>query len=374
MFRAKKSLQWSPSTKQFVSAVILILVGYLFIRFGEVIPPLIVAIVLAFVLSPIVSKLEKWLKIRRVFSTIIVYILLLGLVVLVPILVVPVLVDQFGRLNLNIQEIILIVEEFLGREITIGSYSLDLSQYFDEIARSIQNLIEPYLGQTLGIAFEVIGSFVWAVFIMVISFYLVKDGARFWTWFKGLVPPMYQEDYTRLKTEINSIWSAFFRGQLILAFVVTLIFTVVGLLIGMPFTLAMAVFAGLMEFIPSLGHGIWLFTASLLVFFQGSTWLPLQNWVVMVILIAIHLVFEQVDLNFLIPRIIGRRVHLHPLVVILGIIVGAVLAGVLGVVLAAPTIASIRVIGRYVYARLFDLDPYPDQTIPVQEYENGSTE
>jgi predicted PurR-regulated permease PerM len=374
MFRTRKSIQWSPTTKLLVSAVILGLIAFFFARFGEVIPPLIVAMVLAFILTPIVNRIEKGLRIKRVFSTLIVYILLLGVASLIPILIVPVLVDQFGRLNLNIQEIMLTLEEFLAKEIVLGGFTIDLSQSIDEIARSLQNLIEPYLGQTLGIAFEVIGSAVWAVFIVVISFYLVKDGSRFWAWVKGLVPPMYTEDYLRLKDEINTIWSAFFRGQLILAFIVTLIFIVVGLILGIPFTLAMAVFAGLMEFIPSIGHGIWLFVASLLVFFQGSTWLPLQNWLVMVILIGVHLIFEQVDLNFLIPSIIGRRVRLHPLVVILGILVGAILAGVLGVVLAAPTISSIRVIGRYVYARMFDLDPYPEDKPVVQEQIDGTVE
>jgi predicted PurR-regulated permease PerM len=370
MFRKQKSLQWSPTTKLLISAVLLVIGATLLVRFGEVIPPLIVACILAFILSPVVKRIEKQLKLKRGWATLIVYVLMIAIASVIPILIVPVLVDQFGRLNVNIQEIINTVENFFAREITIGNFSIDLAAIFEQLVGSLQNLLEPYLGQTLGIAFEVIGSAVWAVFIFVISFYLVKDGARFWKWVEGLVPPMYLKDYFRLKNEINAIWSSFFRGQLILAFIVTIIFIAVGFIIGIPYAIAMAVFAGLMEFIPSLGHAIWLFVASLLVFFRGSTWLPLQNWLVMVILIGLHLIFEQVDLNFLIPRIIGRRVHLHPLVVILGIIIGAVLAGVLGVVLAAPSISSIRVIGRYVYARLFDLDPYPIEEEESVEPEN----
>lgn len=374
MFRKQKSLQWSPTTKLLISTVLLVIGGTLLVRFSEVIPPLIVACILAFVISPIVRRIERWLKIKRVWATLTVYIVLIGIASLVPILVVPVLVDQFVNLNVNIQEIIHTIEDFLAKEITLGGVSIDLSSIFDQFAGSLQNLLEPYLGQTLGIAFEVIGSAVWAVFILVISFYLVKDGNQFWKWLEGLVPPMYREDYIRLRGEIYIIWSSFFRGQLILAFIVTIIFIVAGFIIGIPYAIAMAVFAGLMEFIPSIGHGIWIFVASLLVFFVGSTWLPLQNWLVMVILIGLHLVYEQIDLNFLIPRIIGRRVHLHPLVVILGIIVGAVLAGVLGVVLAAPSISSIRVIGRYVYARLFDLDPYPIEEDEVEEPKNDELE
>ncbi|GAH53427.1 unnamed protein product, partial [marine sediment metagenome] len=90
-------------------------------------------------------------------------------------------------------------------------------------------------------------------------------------------PAEYKYDFTCLRGEINKIWSAFFRGQLILASVVAVIFTVVGFIIGLPFALAMGVLAGLLEFIPTIGHAIWLITASFLAFFVGSTWIPIPN-------------------------------------------------------------------------------------------------
>ena len=123
----------------------------------------------------------------------------------------------------------------------------------------------------------------------------------------------------------------------------------------------MAVIAGLLEFLPSIGHGIWLVTASLLALFLGSTWMPIPNWAFALLIIGLHIFFQQFDLNYLIPRIIGSRVHLHPLVVILGIVTGALLAGVLGILLAAPTIASARVLGRYIYSNLVDKDPFPTE-------------
>jgi predicted PurR-regulated permease PerM len=166
-----------------------------------------------------------------------------------------------------------------------------------------------------------------------------------------------------LRVEINAIWSAFFRGQLLLVLIVAVIITIGGLILGLPFALAMGVLAGLLEFLPSLGHGIWLVIAALLMLFRGSTWIPLPNWVLTLVVVALHGVFQQVDLNILIPSIIGRRVRLHPLVIILGIVAGASLAGVLGILLAAPTIASMRVIGRYVQARLFDMEPSTTQIV-----------
>ena len=227
----------------------------------------------------------------------------------------------------------------------------------------MQGILEPAFGQTVGIAFDVISSLVWIVFIVVVSFYLIKDAQALRSWLESLVPPVYRDDYIRLRGMTGEIWAAFFRGQLVLVFVVATIFTVAGFILGLPFALAMGVLAGLLEFLPSIGHAIWLTIASILAFFLGSTWMPVPNWVFLLIIIGFHLIFQQFDLNYLLPRIIGRRVQLPPLVVIIGIVSGAVLAGVLGIFLAAPTIASARVIGRYIYANLFDMDPFPDTSI-----------
>ena len=119
-----------------------------------------------------------------------------------------------------------------------------------------------------------------------------------------LIPVYGRTDYRKIIHEINIIWSAFFRGQLLLAVIVASIITVEGLIIGLPFALLMGVFAGLMEFLPSIGHGIYLVVASLLALILGSTWIPIPNWVFLILVVSIHIVFTQFDLNYLIPNVI----------------------------------------------------------------------
>ena len=104
---------------------------------------------------------------------------------------------------------------------------------------------------------------------------------------------------------------------------------------------------------------IWGLTAVIIALVNGSTYLPLPHALFALIVFGAYVAFAQLDMNVLVPNIIGRHVHLHPVVVILGVLVGASVAGVIGVALAAPTIASLRIILRYVYANLFDLDPFP---------------
>lgn len=339
-----------------VGGSLLVLGIYVLFRFSVLIIPLILAGILAYLLSPLVTFVQSRTRLARGLSTIIVYLVVLGVVALVPVLVVPVLFEQWQRLNVDFQSIIRSIETFLGRPLVIGGLRIDVSQLVIQTESSLRALIEPLFSSTLDFAVDVLTSLVWIVFILVVSFYLVKDGARFAEWIESLFPTKLRQDVRSLSDEVNAIWSAFFRGQLVLVIVVAVIITVGGLIVGLPFALAMGVLAGLLEFLPSLGHGIWLVIAALLMLFRGSTWIPLPGWIVTLILIGLHGIFQQVDLNILIPTIIGRRVRLHPLVIILGIVAGASLAGVLGILLAAPTIASGRVLGRYLQAGLFDMD------------------
>ncbi|MFZ6030782.1 MAG: AI-2E family transporter [Chloroflexota bacterium] len=352
--------RWPFAVKLAISLLVLALCLYLLFRFQEAVPPLILAIVLAFVLTPAVNVLQARLKLARPLAILLCYIGLLGGAVFIPIVVTPVLAEQVRALNLDVQRLLNGVQALLSREYVIGGWKLETNALVEQSTAALQGLMEPVVGQTIDLMVEVISSLVWAVFILVVAFYLIKDGAALKAWVMHLIPSDYLGDFVHLRDDISQIWAAFFRGQLVLALVVALIFSVVGWLIGLPFALAMGILAGLLEFLPSIGHGIWLALATILALFLGSTWLPLPNWAFAVLLIALHIFFQQFDLNYLIPRIIGSRVHLRPLVVILGIVAGATMAGVLGIFLAAPTIASARVLGRYVYANLVDIDPFPD--------------
>lgn len=348
--------RWPYPSKLVISLLLVALAIYLLRAFSIVIPPLIIAIIIAFILSPIANGIQRRLRIPRILAILLSYIIGILVVAAFPSIIIPWIASEFSNLNLDLQRILITIEDTLGRQYQIAGIKLDTTLLLDQLIAGLQGLIEPIVGQTLNLVVSVISSIVWLIFIIVVSFYLIKDAPQLSQWVQKHIPPLYLQDYEWLRNEINQIWSAFFRGQLMLALVVALIFTSLGYVLGLPFALAMGILAGLLEFLPSIGHGIWMTMAALLAYFIGSTWLPIPNWVFMLIIIGFHLFFQQFDLNYLIPRIIGSRLHLPPLVVILGIVSGAILAGVLGIPLAAPSIASARVIGGYIYANLFDLE------------------
>lgn len=342
-----------------MSASLVILGVYLLARFWVIVTPLLLAGILAYVLAPVVSRLERRLRLPRWLATLIVYVLLLALLAIGPALVTPFVVDRLSQLGAALQDIVANVESTMGGTFHIGGITIDGARVVEQVVAALQNLINPVFGQTLNLAIELVSSVVMGVFVLVISFYLVKDSLKLRRWVRQLPPPVFRDDFRRLALEINQIWAGFFRGQLILALAVATGFTIVGALIGLPYALAMGLLAGLMEFLPSIGHTIWIIVASILAYFLGSTWLPIPNWAMLILVVVLQSAYTQFDLNYLIPRVIGRRVRLHPLVIILGIIAGASVAGVLGVVLAAPTIATGRVLSRYLFANLFDQEPFP---------------
>jgi predicted PurR-regulated permease PerM len=357
--------RWSTQTKLVVTLLLLALFIFLLFRFHIILAPITLAVILAYILSPAVNYFQKRLHIHRFLATLLCYIAFLVMITLLPVLLIPLLGDQVSGLNVDLQDIIRRLEAIIAHQYIIAGQVFDGQAIYRQIVVALQGIVQPVFGRTFIFLMDVISSIAWVIFIGIISFYLVKDSPMFFTWLENLVPPSYRTTYNYLRNEINQIWSAFFRGQLVLALIVSILFTVIGFILGIPFWLAMGVFAGLLEFLPSIGHGIWLVTASLVALTIGSTWIPLPNWAFMLVIIALHLVFEQFDMNYLIPRIIGRRVHLPPVVVILGIGAGAVMAGVLGIALAAPIIASARVVGRYIYANLLDEEPSQESIAPL---------
>lgn len=350
---------WPYATKLTVSLLILAFSIFLLARFHEIIIPIIIAVIIAYVLNPIVNFFQNRLHIPRVLAIIITYIIAIVIIVGSPILAITIMGENFETSQIDPQKIISAIENALAQQYTIAGITIHPSAFAGQVLVALQGLLQPVVGQTVNLLRNIITSLIWIIFITLVSIYLIKDSSKLEDWLTSHLPASFLPDYQWIRNEINQIWNAFFRGQILLSITVAIIFIAIGFLIGLPFALAMGIFAGILEFLPSVGHGIWLLSAALLSFFLGSTWIPIPHWAFMLIVIGLHLIFEQVDINYLIPRIVGRRVHLPPLVVILGIVAGAILAGVLGIPLAAPTIASLRVIGRYIFANLFDIEWKP---------------
>ena len=358
--------QWSPATKRIILVICLILIGLAIWQFSIVLAPLAVAVIIAYLLNPLVNGLTQRTPLKRRWSAFLVYIaFLLLILVLIPTLAVPVIIRQISELDINVQKIAQQLNEAWAYQAIIGGFTIDMNAIVEPITGSLDQIFSPMAAWAANLAVGIAGGFIWAIFIFVVAFYLLLDANRFSAWVDSWIPPAYSEEINQLRREIDGVWKAYFIGQVTLAIIVGLVIGVTTALLGIRSAFLLGVIAAILELIPNWGYGISGFIGVLFAYFQGSSWIPLPNWIFALLVGGFYFLMWQFDTNYLVPRIIGHRLRLPPALIIVGIIAGASVGGALGLLLAAPTIATVRVIGGYLYRRLVDLEPYVLVNRPV---------
>jgi predicted PurR-regulated permease PerM/phosphoglycolate phosphatase-like HAD superfamily hydrolase len=365
------STKWSQTTKRLVVVGLVIILLLVLFVFRALLPPVAIAVVLAYILKPFADFVERRAKLPRTLAVILVFVVLLLLLATIPVTVVPYMVDQVTRLNLNLQRLTEDLITFLSQPIVILDYTFNLQDLVGDLRTALQDLLQPFATQTVSLLFNFASSLLWTLSIFVISFYLVKDAQRLRNFLDRIAPPGYTGELGRLREEINQVWKAFFRGQVLLGIVVGMVVWITMTIVGLPNAGLMGLLAGLLEVIPTFGPVLATIPALLIAFFRGSTYLPLSNFWFAVLVLGIYLLIQQTENAYLVPRIMGRRLQLHPVVVFIGVLAGGLLLGALGVLLAAPIIGTVRVVLSYAYAKLLDEDPFPPEFVEAGEIYPG---
>jgi predicted PurR-regulated permease PerM len=385
---------WDVPTKRTVLVIMLIIIIFVVYISRSILPMVLIAAILSYLLSPIVNLAER-IKIPRTLSTLVVYLFVIIALVLLPIIFVPALVDQLRALgNFNVpgtaRGVLAWIDETvrsLPPELVVLGYTLPLSEYIQQIQGNaqqiqfipsvsdilnyIQNLLSTtttVVGSTFNIGVSVVGG-IFSVFLAVlvtffVSLYMTIDAPRIQAYVHGLFPLSYRSELADLMRRIARVWQSFLRGQLILSITVGLATYLALTLVGMPGALIFAIMAGLLEVVPNLGPIMAMIPAVIMALIQGSDVmreLGINNLGFALITVGIYFLIQQLENNILVPRIIGDSVNLHPIIVICAVAVGLTVGGILGALLAPPVVASFRVIGGYVHAKLLDYPPFRDR-------------
>jgi predicted PurR-regulated permease PerM/phosphoglycolate phosphatase-like HAD superfamily hydrolase len=352
---------WSNTTKLVVLMLLLIIGGWALVRFSAAIPSLIVSALLAFLLSSPTSAVVRHTGLPRGVAVLLVFLVLLVLIILAPVLITPSLVSLASNVQFDFEAFNKFVDSLGNIALKWGPIDVDVRNMLLQSSTGLQQFLTTYVSQAALSLLSMLSSLFWLAFVVVVTFWLIKDGYKLENWFFEHLPRSYRRDVTRLLRELSLIWGSFFKGTLVLAFIVGALVGLAMWILGLKHVMMLAIFAGFMEFIPSLGPTLGALLAVFVAFFGGSSWVPLDNWMFALIVMAVYLLIFQFEQVYLYPRVVGRRVNLHPGVVFVGAILGAVEFGLLGVLLAAPTLASARVLGRYILRRLMDLEPFPEE-------------
>lgn len=351
--------RWDAGTKRLVGTILFVLLALVLYRFRAVLPPLILAFLIAFILDPVVDFLQARVRISRTGATALVFLALLALIALAPVIAVPPIVRAVTSLNLDFARIAAQLDRFFAQPVRVLEWQIDLREVYRQFQAGLRDFLTAVASGTVTFVMGFVSTLFWVLFILLAAFYLTRDADRIVAWLDGLPPEPFRSDFVRLRRAITDVWNAFLRGQLLLGIFIAVITTVVNTVIGLPNAPALGLLAGVLEFIPNIGPTIAAIPAILIALFQGSYWLPLSNFWFAVLVAGLYILIQQVEANLLIPRIMGRSLNLHPLVVLVAVILGGSLAGILGVLIAAPTVATLRVLGEYIYRRMTDQEPFP---------------
>jgi predicted PurR-regulated permease PerM len=354
---------WSLTTKRLIAVLLLALLVFVLFRFPTMVRALLLGCLLAYLLSPVAEWLIRRFKWKRWIGALLVHGLALAVILLAAAILIPASLNAARDFKIDFTQIQSTIESLLANPIVLGDQTVDLSAALQRLNENLSGLLQPLLVSAVDVLVDVAQGLITLALTFVISFYLLKDAPRINAALENLVPPTYRGDFVQLRTRTAQTWQAFFRGQLVLCVVMGVVVGVSMRLLGMHNSLLIGFLFGVLEVVPNFGPTIASIPTLAIAYFTGSTWLPVSNLAFTGIVLVVLIALQQLENIVLVPRIMGQHLKLHPVVVLLGALAGVSLAGVLGVLLAAPMIASARIIGQYVYGKLFDQEPFPAEAL-----------
>ncbi len=361
------SPEWSLLTKAFVGAIILLVVVGLLTRFHDVIPILITALILAFLIVPLVSLLHHRARLSWGLAANICFLLVLFTILGLSTWAGFAVVDQLQALFKVVQAMLMELPDELAElstvNIILGPWEIDLSQLdLPALAENLLASIQPVFGQVstliASLASIAIESLASIFFTFAVAYFIIIDYQRIRSAVQDIEIPKYQEDFHRLRNALAAIWNAFLRGQLLVVTSTGLLTWILMSVLGLNFSLGLGVLGGLAKFIPIVGPFTAGLVAALVALFQDANWYgltPLGHGILVVICVVI---LDQLIDYIIVPRIMGASLNLHPVFILFGLLIGASLVGVLGLLLSAPMMASLILLGRYIFRKMFDLSPW----------------
>jgi predicted PurR-regulated permease PerM len=248
----------------------------------------------------------------------------------------------------------------------IGPFKFNTSSFdWQTIGNQILSYVQPALGQLGGLVKTVASSaaslVVWLVFVVFVSYFILLESRGFRTRIIRVDIPGYSEDIRRLSHKLGQIWNAFLRGQVIIFFSKFVSYTIIMSILGVHNAIAIALVAGLAGFLPYIGAAINWIVIILVTYFQGYYPLGLTPLGYTLIAILAAWIVDQVHDNLISPRVMASSLKVHPAFVLIAAIIAANLIGILGLIIAAPLLATLQLIGRYTLRKLLDQEPWPKE-------------
>lgn len=307
----------------------------------SVLAPFIIAMIISYVLNPIVTLLHDR-KVPRTIAVLLIYAVFCAVITVLLVNLIPMFINQVQELNRHAPELSMRAQNIVT---DINNTSFLPESIRNGVNKSLMHM-EKKLSDGLFNFVNNIGSMVNVIFITFIipflAFYILKDFDVFERTVITYVPKTHRKNTVRLLKDIDTALGSYIRGQFLVCVIVGVLAYFGYLFIGMPYALLLAGIVAITNVIPYLGP-----------FFGAAPALLMASTVSikMVILVGIvNAVCQLLEGNVISPQVVGRTLHMHPLSIIFALLVGGEIAGIVGMILAVPIFAACKVIIQHMFA------------------------
>jgi len=309
---------------QLIIALLVVVVGWFMYEIRGILVAIFVAYILMAAHLPLVTFLRKY-RVPKIFAILVPYLASVTLLVLIIIPLVPFFVSQIQALFFNFAS-------YLDATAKLVGITIDPNQVENLMISEVNNLGK----NAFSLTSRAFGGLFSIVTIMVVSFYLLIDNERIKHVIAKLVPAKSHKRAMETYTQIEAKLGAWLRGQLVLSFSIGALTWVVLTVLGIDFAFPLAVIAGILEVVPTIGPIISAIPAVVVALAVSPT--------MALIVVAAYILIQFLENNILVPKIMEKAVGLNPIVVIIGVMIGAKIMGVVGALLSVPFIAMAVII------------------------------
>jgi predicted PurR-regulated permease PerM len=347
----RKGIKFSPSAKSIILIVIVLFIFFVLRYSGQIIHPFIWAIITAYLFAPLIYFLETKTRVSRIFWIMSAYIIIGVTIYWALSYAIPIA-------NNEVSEIIgtgtVKGASFLGNIEKIGKGNLFgfVIDYGDVASMMRVWLSSKIKALALPVFFGFMERFILICAYFIITFYLLLDGEKYIRLFLLLFPAKYRRELTDVAADINETMGTYIRGQVILILIMSLASWIVLSILKVNYSLILCLATGVLEVVPVIGPLIATTLAALVAFYQPAVAWGLTNVTLTLIVIAAYFILRQIEDMIVIPNIVGKFIHVHPVIVLFAIFIGARIGGVLGIFLALPVSAVLKILFNYFYPKL----------------------
>lgn len=313
-----------------------------------IVGPFILAAVLALILNPAVNAAERR-KVPRAVAVLALYGIIAAALAAGILFLVPLVRQEFAALVAQGPAIASYFQGLADREhvVSILGIPIDLRQAYTDSVRNLPGLLAGHLSSVVENVFMLVNWIFQTILVLLVAFFLVKDAHAIRRFFEDLVPRGYRTDARDVAAEVYRMLGAYMRGQLAICALVGAVTGIALWIVGVPYSLALGIVAGVTAFIPFIGPFLGALPAVAVAAFVS------QSSGKVILVLVIYFVISNVVYNFISPKVFGDAVHLSPMLVIIAFVVGGYLGGILGLFVAVPVAATVRILFLYAHERVY---------------------